>query len=52
VWSLLVISVAWLAYRPMIGVPLVLVAVSGLAYLVVYLSKVAARKNAASPAAF
>ena len=29
-WSLIVISVAWLAYRPLIGVPLLLAAVAGI----------------------
>jgi len=41
-WSLLVISVAWLFYRPLIGVPLVVAAIA----LIFYLKKVGAGKKA------
>jgi len=32
--SFFVISVAWIFYRPLIGIPLILVAVAGLAFLI------------------
>ena len=44
-WSLLIISIAWLTYRPLIGIPLVIAAIGG----IVYLKKVAAKKKAESP---
>ena len=45
-WSLLVISIGWLFYRPLIGIPLVVVAVAGIWWL----KKKAAEKKAAQPA--
>jgi len=45
-WSLLVISVSWLFYRPLIGVPMVIAAVA----LIWLLKKKAAAKKAAAPA--
>ena len=44
-WSLLIISLAWLFYRPLVGVPLVLAAVA----LIFYLKKAAAQKKAVAP---
>ena len=41
-WSLLVIATAWLFYRPLIGVPLLLAAIG----LIFYLKKMAAGKKA------
>ena len=32
-WSLLVIAIAWLFYRPLIGIPLVIAAIAGIWYL-------------------
>jgi len=46
-WSLVIIALAWLTYRPMIGVPMLLVAIAGIWYL----KKVAANKKNAQPAA-
>ena len=43
-WSLLVISSAWLTYRPIIGVPLLIISIAG----IVYLKKVAKTKKAAA----
>jgi hypothetical protein len=40
-WSLVIIALAWLTYRPIIGVPLLLVAIGG----IVWLKKVAAKKK-------
>jgi len=42
-WSLIVIALAWLTYRPMIGVPMLAVAIAGIWYL----KKVAADKKKA-----
>jgi len=33
VWSLVVISIAWLTYRPLIGIPMLLLAIAGIWYL-------------------
>jgi len=33
VWSLIIMSLSWLFYRPLIGIPLLLVAVAGIWYL-------------------
>jgi len=41
-WSLLVISIAWLFYRPLVGIPLVVAAIA----LIFYLKKVGAGKKA------
>ena len=41
-WSLLIIALAWLTYRPIIGIPLLILAVGGLVFL-----KMAASKNKA-----
>jgi len=41
-WSLLVISIAWLFYRPFVGIPLVVAAIA----LIFYLKKVSAGKKA------
>jgi hypothetical protein len=32
-WSLLWIAIAWLTYRPLVGIPLLVVAVGGLIWL-------------------
>ena len=45
-WSLLVISIAWLTYRPLIGIPLVVAAIA----LIVYLKKIAPKNNVPAPA--
>jgi len=45
-WSLVVIALAWLFYRPLIGIPLLLVAVAGIWFL----NKKAKEKKAAAPA--
>ena len=42
-WSFLIISIAWLVYRPLIGVPLLVLAILGF----VYLRKLAKKKKAA-----
>jgi len=34
VWSLIIISISWLTYRPLIGVPLLLAAIAGIWYLI------------------
>jgi len=46
-WSLVVIALAWLFYRPLIGIPLLLVAVAGIWFL----NKKAKEKKASAPAA-
>jgi len=33
VWSLIIISLSWLFYRPLIGIPLLLIAIAGIWYL-------------------
>jgi len=43
-WSLVIISIAWLFYRPIIGVPLVVVAI----LFMVYLKSLAKKKKAAA----
>ncbi|MCL1857282.1 MAG: TMEM43 family protein [Kiritimatiellaeota bacterium] len=43
-WSILVIAIAWLTYRPLIGVPLLAVSIAGIWYL----KKIAKAKKAAS----
>jgi len=40
-WSLAVISIAWLFYRPLIGIPLLLISVAG----IIFLSKKGARNS-------
>ena len=45
-WSLIIISLAWLVYRPLIGVPLLLVAIG----LVYYLKKIAPKNKAQAAA--
>ncbi|MCL2701318.1 MAG: TMEM43 family protein [Phycisphaerae bacterium] len=45
-WSLLIIAIAWLTYRPLIGVPLLVLAVAG----IVYLRSVSKAKKAAGSA--
>ena len=46
--SLLVISVAWIIYRPLIGIPLVIAAVAGFVFLIRTL--MAQKKKRLSPA--
>ena len=46
-WSLTIIAIAWLFYRPIIGVPLLVIAIAGIWWL----KKVAKDKKAAAPAA-
>jgi len=46
-WSLVVIALAWLFYRPLIGVPLLLAAVAGIWFL----AKKGKEKKASAPAA-
>jgi Putative virion core protein (lumpy skin disease virus) len=46
-WSLVVISLAWLFYRPLIGIPMLLIAVAGIWFL----KKKAKEKAALAPAA-
>jgi len=46
-WSLAIIAIAWLFYRPLIGVPMLLISVAG----IIFLSKKAGEKKAAKAAA-
>jgi hypothetical protein len=46
-WSLAIIAIAWLFYRPFIGIPMLLVSVAG----ILFLSKKAKEKKAAAAAA-
>ena len=46
VWSLIVIAIAWLVYRPIIGIGLLVVAIAG----IVFLKKQSAKKKAERPA--
>jgi len=45
-WSLAIIAIAWLFYRPLIGVPMLLISVAG----IIFLSKKAGEKKAAKAA--
>jgi len=38
-WSLLIIALAWVTYRPMVGIPLLVIAVAGIVYLKMAASK-------------
>jgi len=46
VWSFLIIAISWLTYRPMIGIPMLALAIGGIWYL----KKVAKEKKAAAAA--
>ena len=46
VWSLIVIAIAWLVYRPIIGISLLVVAIAG----IVFLKRQSAKKKAERPA--
>lgn len=50
VWSFLIISIAWLFYRPLIAIPLLLVVVGGIVFLVMRSKKSKAAAAAEAPA--